>query len=57
MSLPINSPVIEMLQQASIPYDVIEIPLTEDKKTCSESGGIAFEARYRSKISCEKRVV
>lgn len=32
MSLSINSPVIEMLQQESIPYDVIEIPLTEDKK-------------------------
>lgn len=28
----INSPVIEMLQHESIPYDVIEIPLTEDKK-------------------------
>ncbi len=32
MSLSINSPVIEMLQQESIPYEVIEIPLTEDKK-------------------------
>jgi Cys-tRNA(Pro)/Cys-tRNA(Cys) deacylase len=32
MSLSINSPVIEMLQQENIPYDVIEIPLTEDKK-------------------------
>ena len=32
MSVSIKSPVIEMLQQESIPYDVIEIPLTEDKK-------------------------
>lgn len=32
MSLSINSPAIEMLQHKSIPYDVIEIPLTEDKK-------------------------
>jgi Cys-tRNA(Pro) deacylase len=32
MSLSVNSPVIEMLQHKSIPYVVIEIPLTEDKK-------------------------
>lgn len=32
MSLSINSPAIEMLHHKSIPYDVIEIPLTEDKK-------------------------
>jgi Cys-tRNA(Pro)/Cys-tRNA(Cys) deacylase len=32
MSLSINSPVIEILQQKNIPYSVIEIPLTEDKK-------------------------
>lgn len=32
MSLPINSPVIEMLRQEGISYGVIEIPLTEDKK-------------------------
>lgn len=32
MSLSINSPVIELLQQESIHYEVIEIPLTEDKK-------------------------
>lgn len=32
MSLSISSPVIEMLQHEGIPYDVIEIPLTEDKK-------------------------
>jgi prolyl-tRNA editing enzyme YbaK/EbsC (Cys-tRNA(Pro) deacylase) len=32
MPLPITSPVIELLQQESIAYDVIEIPLTEDKK-------------------------
>lgn len=32
MSMSINSPVIELLQRESIAYDVIEIPLTEDKK-------------------------
>lgn len=32
MSLSINSPVIEKLQQEGIPFKVIEIPLTEDKK-------------------------
>ncbi len=32
MSLPITSPVTELLQHESIAYDVIEIPLTEDKK-------------------------
>lgn len=32
MSLSINSPVIEKLQQEGISYKVIEIPLTEDKK-------------------------
>jgi Cys-tRNA(Pro)/Cys-tRNA(Cys) deacylase len=32
MSISINSPVIELLQRESIAYDVIEIPLTEDKK-------------------------
>ena len=32
MPSSIKSPVIEMLQHESIPYDVIEIPLTEDKK-------------------------
>jgi Cys-tRNA(Pro) deacylase len=32
MTFSINSPVIEMLQHEGIPYDVIEIPLTEDKK-------------------------
>jgi Cys-tRNA(Pro) deacylase len=32
MSIPINSPVIELLQRESIAYDVIEIPLSEDKK-------------------------
>jgi len=32
MSLSISSPVIDLLRQESIPYDVIEIPLTEDKK-------------------------
>jgi len=32
MSLSINSPVTDLLQHTSIAYDVIEIPLTEDKK-------------------------
>ncbi len=32
MSLPLNSPVVELLQRENIAYDVIEIPLTEDKK-------------------------
>jgi Cys-tRNA(Pro)/Cys-tRNA(Cys) deacylase len=32
MSLSITSPVTELLQRESIAYDVIEIPLTEDKK-------------------------
>jgi Cys-tRNA(Pro)/Cys-tRNA(Cys) deacylase len=32
MTIPINSPVTELLQRESIAYDVIEIPLTEDKK-------------------------
>ena len=32
MTLSISSPVIDLLQQENIPYDVIEIPLTEDKK-------------------------
>ena len=32
MSISINSPVIELLQRENIAYDVIEIPLTEDKK-------------------------
>ncbi len=32
MHISINSPVIELLQRENIPYDVIEIPLTEDKK-------------------------
>jgi prolyl-tRNA editing enzyme YbaK/EbsC (Cys-tRNA(Pro) deacylase) len=32
MSLPINSPVTEKLQQEGIPFKVIEIPLSEDKK-------------------------
>lgn len=32
MSTSINSPVIDLLQHESIAYDVIEIPLTEDKK-------------------------
>lgn len=32
MSISINSPVIELLQRESIAYDVMEIPLTEDKK-------------------------
>jgi len=32
MSIPINSPVIDLLQHEGITYDVIEIPLTEDKK-------------------------
>jgi len=32
MSISINSPVTDLLQHAGIAYDVIEIPLTEDKK-------------------------
>lgn len=32
MNMPITSPVTELLQHESIAYDVIEIPLTEDKK-------------------------
>lgn len=32
MSIAITSPVTELLQHESIAYDVIEIPLTEDKK-------------------------
>ena len=32
MHISINSPVIELLQRENIAYDVIEIPLTEDKK-------------------------
>ena len=32
MSISITSPVTELLQLESIAYDVIEIPLTEDKK-------------------------
>ena len=32
MPIPITSPVTELLQHQSIAYDVIEIPLTEDKK-------------------------
>lgn len=32
MPIPITSPVTELLQHESIAYDVIEIPLTEDKK-------------------------
>lgn len=32
MSITINSPVVELLQREGIAYDVIEIPLTEDKK-------------------------
>ncbi|MES2182827.1 MAG: YbaK/EbsC family protein [Pseudomonadota bacterium] len=32
MSISITSPVTELLQHAGIAYDVIEIPLTEDKK-------------------------
>jgi len=32
MSLSINSPVTDLLQHTGIAYDVIEIPLTEDKK-------------------------
>ena len=32
MSIFTNSPVIDLLQHESIAYDVIEIPLTEDKK-------------------------
>lgn len=32
MSISITSPVTELLQHESIAYDVIEIPLTEDKK-------------------------
>ncbi|MFZ3088217.1 MAG: YbaK/EbsC family protein [Methylotenera sp.] len=32
MSISINSPVIDLLQHENIAYDVIEIPLTEDKK-------------------------
>jgi prolyl-tRNA editing enzyme YbaK/EbsC (Cys-tRNA(Pro) deacylase) len=32
MNISITSPVTELLQRESIAYDVIEIPLTEDKK-------------------------
>lgn len=32
MSLSIDSPVTQLLQQQGIPYNVIEIPLTEDRK-------------------------
>ena len=32
MRLPITSPVTELLQREGISYDVIEIPLTEDRK-------------------------
>ena len=32
MPSPLNSPVTELLQQENIPYAVIEIPLTEDRK-------------------------
>jgi len=32
MSISINSPVTDLLQHAGITYDVIEIPLSEDKK-------------------------
>lgn len=32
MSISINSPVIELLQRESVAYEVIAIPLTEDKK-------------------------
>jgi len=32
MSIAINSPVTDLLQHAGITYEVIEIPLTEDKK-------------------------
>jgi len=32
MNIPINSPVTVLLQHAGIAYDVIEIPLSEDRK-------------------------
>lgn len=32
MSVSINSPVVDLLQHEGIAYEVIEIPLTEDKK-------------------------
>ena len=32
MHIPVTSPVTELLQHEGIAYDVIEIPLTEDKK-------------------------
>lgn len=32
MTSSVHSPVTELLQQENIPYDVIEIPLTEDRK-------------------------
>lgn len=32
MTSPIHSPVTELLQQENIPYGVIEIPLTDDRK-------------------------
>lgn len=32
MSISIKSPVIDLLQHEGIPFEVIEIPLTEDKK-------------------------
>jgi len=32
MSLSLNSPVVELLQRENVAYDVIEIPLTEDRK-------------------------
>ena len=32
MTISINSPVIELLQREGIAYEVLEIPLTEDKK-------------------------
>lgn len=32
MSIAIKSPVIDLLKQEGIPFEVIEIPLTEDKK-------------------------
>lgn len=66
MTSPLNSPVTELLQHENIPYDVIEIPLTEDRKPIRNleellvNKGIAPQSVVRSvlfKTASEKLVL
>jgi len=46
MAAIIHSPVTELLEREGIAFDVIEIPLTEDKKPGQKPGRTALKPRH-----------